>query len=507
VIGRTGRYGPLIARHPELFDARRRVLEVGSGAESIARYLGRPVVGVDRAFPDPLNPHLSAVRASIPRLPFRDGAFDDVVCSDSLLHLAPDEYPRAIAELVRVASKGVIIAIPAGSFAASVDAAYAQRLARAGARVPDRLRAPLERRIPQLGDLFVALLAAGYAFTVHRSEGVLQHYAGLLVDRAAFLGRFLRAHDLKFPGEAPLRPAEGDLPYSYLFAIDKTAAPAPGRGDIRTLALPTPPSRAELRPPRFAMFAVGHRVDRLPAFPGMRRILAGVDSPATSDTEVLRDDIGPNIADRNHAYSEMTAIYWVWRNVRDLDAVGFCHYRRYFDFRPHAARPQRETYLRAPAEVQACQAHFADRSIIEQHLAEGAIIVARPMQLDACNPEQYMLGHVPEHYLAMVNHVLAHHPDYGGQLLAQARDRSLCGSNMFVMPWPEFDRLCRFWFDCLFGIEKVLETKRTGYQGRALAFLSERIFDLHVRRLRDSGQKFVEYPIICLHDSAFSAGA
>jgi hypothetical protein len=201
----------------------------------------------------------------------------------------------------------------------------------------------------------------------------------------------------------------------------------------------------------------------------------------------------------------MTAIYWVWRNVRDLDAVGFCHYRRYFDFRPHAGRTQRETYLRAPADVQACKAHFADRSIIERHLGEGSIIVARPMLLSVRNPEQYMLAHLPEQYLAMVNYVVAQHPDYGGQLLAQARDRSLYGNNMFVMPWPEFDRLCRFWFDCLFGIEKILETRRTGYHGRALAFLSERIFDLHVRRLRDSGQQFVEYPIICLDDSAFSA--
>jgi hypothetical protein len=292
VIGMTGRYDALIARHPELFDARQRVLEVGAGAESIARYLERSVVGVDRAFPDPVGTHLSAVRASILHLPFRDGGFDHVVCGDSLLQLAPDEYSRAIAELVRVASKGIIIAIPAGTFAASTDAAYAHQMARAGAAVPDWLRASLERGIPQLGDLFAALLATGYAFTVHRSEGLLQHYAGLFVDSAAFLGAFLRAHDLKFPGEAPLRAAEGDLPYSYLFAIDKTATPASGRGNIHTLALASPSFRGQLKPPRIAMFAVGHRVARLPVFPGVRRILAGTDTLVISDPDVLRDNVG-----------------------------------------------------------------------------------------------------------------------------------------------------------------------------------------------------------------------
>lgn len=508
MIGRAGRFEALIARHPELFDGARRLLAVGTGAAHIARVLERTVVGVNRVGADPASPHLIAVRASLAGLPFRDGTFDDVICGDSLLHLDAVERPRALAELVRVAGQRVLIAIPAGTFAASADAAYAQHLARGGVAIPEWIGVPLERGIPQLGDLFAALLATGYAFTVHRSEGVFQHYAGLFIDTAAFLGGFVRAHGRKFPADAAVRAVEGDLPYSYLFAIDKTTPPIASRGEIQPFAAPVPATTAYTGSSRVAMYAVGHRADRLPAFPGVRRIFAGAGTaPAAADPDVLRDDVGPNIADRNATYSELTAIYWVWRNVRDLDAVGFCHYRRYFDFRPHATKTQRETYLRTPEEVRACAAYFADPAIIARHLAEGAIIVSRPMQLVACIPEQYMLGHLPEDYLAMVNYILARHPDYGGQLVAQARDQRLCGCNMFVMPWPEFDRLCRFWFDCLFGIEKTLETKRTGYQGRTLAYLSERIFDLHVRRLRDSGQRFVEYPIVCLHNSAFPGHA
>src|ERR1700682_2377511 len=125
MIGRASRYEALLARHPELFDAARRVLEVGAGAGSIAHNLERAVVGVDRYFADRASPHLTAVRASILRLPFADGAFDDAVCGDALLHLRKDDRPRAVAELVRVASKRVFIALPAGTFAATGDAAYA----------------------------------------------------------------------------------------------------------------------------------------------------------------------------------------------------------------------------------------------------------------------------------------------------------------------------------------------------------------------------------------------
>jgi hypothetical protein len=40
-----------------------------------------------------------------------------------------------------------------------------------------------------------------------------------------------------------------------------------------------------------------------------------------------------------------------------------------------------------------------------------------------------------------------------------------------------------------------------------LAFLSERIFDIHIRWLRDSGRRTAEYPIFFLEDSVFSDAA
>ena len=47
--------------------------------------------------------------------------------------------------------------------------------------------------------------------------------------------------------------------------------------------------------------------------------------------DMIGDDTGENISEKNPFYSEATGIYWIWKNVHDTEYVGLCHYRRFFD--------------------------------------------------------------------------------------------------------------------------------------------------------------------------------
>lgn len=50
----------------------------------------------------------------------------------------------------------------------------------------------------------------------------------------------------------------------------------------------------------------------------------------TEMADIIGDDTGENISEKNPQYCEMTAHFWIWKNVKGTEFVGVCHYRRYF---------------------------------------------------------------------------------------------------------------------------------------------------------------------------------
>jgi hypothetical protein len=84
--------------------------------------------------------------------------------------------------------------------------------------------------------------------------------------------------------------------------------------------------------PRVKVFIVSHKPCDLPHDGVMTPFHVGraVSQRKEEMAWMQGDDIGDNISSKNLQYCEMTAHYWIWKNVKDVEYVGVCHYRRFF---------------------------------------------------------------------------------------------------------------------------------------------------------------------------------
>ena len=80
------------------------------------------------------------------------------------------------------------------------------------------------------------------------------------------------------------------------------------------------------------IYVVSHKPCSIPSDDAMTPIHVGrAVSPYKDEMSWMQgDDIGDNISSKNGSYCEMTAHYWIWKNVHDTEYVGICHYRRFF---------------------------------------------------------------------------------------------------------------------------------------------------------------------------------
>lgn len=80
------------------------------------------------------------------------------------------------------------------------------------------------------------------------------------------------------------------------------------------------------------LYIVTHKTCDLPSDDVMTPIHVGrAISPYKDEMSWMQgDNTGDNISSKNGSYCEMTAHYWIWKNVHDTEYVGVCHYRRFF---------------------------------------------------------------------------------------------------------------------------------------------------------------------------------
>lgn len=181
----------------------------------------------------------------------------------------------------------------------------------------------------------------------------------------------------------------------------------------------------------------------------------------------LRDDSGQNISEKNQYYSELSGLYWAWKNL-DCEYLGLCHYRRYFGHRSFSRDPEK------------LRRSILNREEIEKLLDSNDLILPRSRNyfIETIR-SQYIHAH-SERDLIQVENILAEkYPEYLSSFEKVMNRRRIHLWNMFIMPKILADEYCAWLFDILFTYEHWMDQKNLIDEKRRLfGYISERLLDV-----------------------------
>lgn len=168
---------------------------------------------------------------------------------------------------------------------------------------------------------------------------------------------------------------------------------------------------------------------------------------------IIKDNTGDNISSRNQSFSELTALYWIWKNSTS-QYVGLSHYRRYF---------------------------MIDTNDIISYLYRYDIIVPPAYFFRKSLYQEYVQYHNKDDLDLLIRYLQIAYPEMLPTFKHILSQNRLIPYNMFITQKQLLNTYCNWLFPILFYLEKEIElAQRDTYQKRVFGFLSERLFTLYL---------------------------
>ena len=164
--------------------------------------------------------------------------------------------------------------------------------------------------------------------------------------------------------------------------------------------------------------------------------------------DMIGDDTGDNISTKNGTYCELTATYWAWKNLKDVEYVGLAHYRRYFETK------------------------FTNENV-DKIFESCDVVIAQPYLHDRYNEMKMARTLVMEDEVIFLMVFKKLYPEYEQTLIDYLYGFKDYPYNMFVMKKKTFDEYCTFLFAILSECEKLMKPMSYTSSNRRLGYIAE----------------------------------
>ena len=218
---------------------------------------------------------------------------------------------------------------------------------------------------------------------------------------------------------------------------------------------------------------------------------------AIHDLNIAGDHSGDNISAENFLYSELTVLYWVWKNAPKTKYVGFCHYRRFFDVL------NREKYplpFKSFSEDDVAAFGLIPDINFSHIFKDCDLIMPVNVVMTHSLRRNYERNHYAEHYLALERLLQADFPAYSDSFKwVMEKTNRLPPYNMFLTRWEIFDNYCTFLFAVLHKLKPNIKLPEDKSQHRIFGYLSERLLAVFIHH---HCLKAKECPLLIFHPNA-----
>mgnify|MGYP000053678268 CR=1 FL=1 len=203
----------------------------------------------------------------------------------------------------------------------------------------------------------------------------------------------------------------------------------------------------------------------------------------------LPDNTGDNISNKNHEYCELTAHYYVWKNI-NADYYGFCHYRRFFSANTAIKKP----YVALGKLHDSSMLGTSDEwmRIITSH----QLIVPRSENMGLTARKHYCtsLYHYSEDLDLFIQIISEHFPEFSADAQEYLSQNNQYFCNMFIMDRKHYKEYCNVLFSVL---EKFDQRKRIhgDFQSdRTDGYLGEIFTGIYIHHCFKNGTDILEVP-------------
>ena len=171
------------------------------------------------------------------------------------------------------------------------------------------------------------------------------------------------------------------------------------------------------------------------------------------DLGYLADNTGDNISAKNQYYSELTGMYWVWKNYTASDNVGICHYRRFL--------------------VNDAGKLFTKEEI-EALLGRYDLITTKTLTMRYPYYDGFSHNHNLKDLETALSVIKEMYPDDYDTLEKMIHQRQTWFGNIMICKKTLYDEYCSWLFPIFFEMEKRIDVESyDDYHKRVFGFISE----------------------------------